>query len=712
VSPASTRARLRRLLSPRSIALVGVTEGSAWSQSLVANLRNLGFKGRLHMVNPRYQEQFGQPCHPAVSSIPEPVDSAYVMTGTSTAGAIVEDCARKGVRSVTLLTAGYKETGPDGAQLEADLVRFCDSHDMGLLGPNCLGFVNYARRAAGYALQMPAPLLPGSIAMVTQSGAMLLAINRLASVRAVGLSYAVSCGNEAMLSGVDILDFFVSDPSTKVVGALLEDIRDPAAFRAVAARALEAGKPIVMLKIGRTEAGVRSTRAHTGALASRDLVVDGLLRQTGVIRVDSLEELVETCALLDARGWPEGRRFAMVTVSGGACGILADLTRDTRIEIPDFSDKTKQALAEALPVFGTPQNPLDTTGVIVLQPGLLGRCVQIVNDDPGFDGMLVNSDPPRDPGANAATADERLRALAAALDSVDKFNCVVAATASELTPFAHEAARRHKLHFVNGFQLGVRALDGAVWYGEARRRWQRSRADAEGARRRRDVAGLNGRSGPLSEVESKRVVAAYGIPLPVERLARDADEAARLATEVGFPAVLKIQSPDLPHKTEAGGVRLGLRSAEEVRQAFDGVVEAARNYSRDARIEGVLLARQVEPVVELAAGIATDPEFGPVVIAGLGGVLVEVIRDASARVPPITKEDAREMLEELRASELLAGFRGRPPGDVDAAADALVSLGRLALDLRDRLLELDLNPLFVMPRGQGVLAGDALVILK
>jgi acyl-CoA synthetase (NDP forming) len=336
VSAATTRARLRHLLSPRSIALVGVTESSAWSQSLVVNLRNLGFSGRLHMVNPRYEVQFGEPCYPTVSAIPTTVDSAYVMTGTAAAASIVEDCARKGVRSVTLLTAGYKETGPEGARLEADLVSFCESHGIGLLGPNCLGFVNYARGTAGYALQMPAPLLPGSIAMVTQSGAMLLAINRLASVRAVGLSYAVSCGNEAMISGVDILDFFISDPSTRVVGALLEDIRDPAAFRAVAARALEAGKPIVMLKIGRSEAATRATRAHTGALASRDLVVDGLLRQAGVIRVDSLEELVETCALLDARGWPEGRRFAMVTVSGGACGILADLTQGTRIEIPDF----------------------------------------------------------------------------------------------------------------------------------------------------------------------------------------------------------------------------------------------------------------------------------------------------------------------------------------------------------------------------------------
>ncbi len=398
----------------------------------------------------------------------------------------------------------------------------------------------------------------------------------------------------------------------------------------------------------------------------------------------------------------------MVTTSGGACGIVSDLAGGTRVELPDFAPATKDRLRAVLPAFGTAQNPLDTTGVIVDQPELLAACLEAVVEEGTYDAFLVNSDPPREPGPTPDRVERRLAALAGALGRVP-FAALVATAAGDLTPYAREALLRHRLHFANGLGHGVRALDHAIEYGEMRARiLARPRLDA-GPRHPPPVA--QSLSGTLTEWESKRLLEAYGVETPAEWLARDAEEAAAAAGSIGFPVVLKVQSRDIPHKTEAGGVRVGLGSAGEVTAAFAEVVAAARAHAPRARIEGVLVARRVEPVAELIVGVQRDPLFGPVVVAGLGGVFVEVFRDVSLRLPPLVEEEALEMLRELRGFELLAGARGRPQADLQAAAAAISRVAVLALDLGPRLLALDVNPLFVLPEGQGALAGDALAIL-
>jgi acetate---CoA ligase (ADP-forming) len=708
VKVASTRrARIEAMLNPSSLALVGATESSAWSAALVANLQGHGYEGRLHLVNPRHSTQFGLPCHPTVSAIGEPVDCAYVMTPTDAVPGVIDDLAAAGAASAVLLTAGYRETGPAGAARELALVAQCERNGIVLQGPNCLGFINYQRGVAAHALPVPAPLIPGRIGLLTQSGALLLHLHRLAQNRAIGLSYLVSSGNEAMLDANDFIEHLLGDEGTAVVGALLEGFRDPQRFLAVAERALQLGKPLVVLKVGGSPAGARSALAHTGALAVEDRVIEAVFKQKGVVRVGSIEELVETSALLAEGPLPEGRRVAMLTASGGACGVLADLAQGTRLEVPDFGPATKGALAEILPGFGTPQNPLDTTGLIVQQMDLLPRSLAAIAADPAFDSILVVWDPPRDAGLDPQRTESRLAAVAEAVTSSPIPAFLTSYVAGELTGFGRDAVLRHQVRFANGMTLAVTALDAAAGYVETRRRLLTKGMPTP----RPPLADLPA-DGALSERDSLRLLARYGVPVPVERIARSPLEAARHAREAGFPVVVKVSSPDIPHKTEAGAVRLQLLTADEAATAYRDVLAAAALNAPGARIDGVLVTRQIFPVAELIAGIVVDPEFGPLVLVGLGGIFVEVLDDFALRMPPIDFDDAVDMLSELHGKAVLEGARGTPRADLHAAAAFLVRLGRVAVDLGGRLAAVDVNPLFVLADGEGVLAGDALVILK
>ena len=698
-------------LNPRSIALVGATEQSLWSAILVANFRNCGYTGEVHLVHPRRTEAFGQRCYPELGAIPGDVDHAYLMTGTSAALDVVEDCGRKGVRNVTMLTSGFRETGPGGEALEEALVGRCRELGIRLQGPNCLGFVNYHDQVPAYGLILAPPLEPGGIALLSQSGAMLLQFHRLGQARGIGLAYTVSIGNEAMLDAADFLDELLGRSEVRVLGALLEGIRNPDHFLDVADRALAAGKPLVVLKVGRGEATSRSVAAHTGSLVGADAVVDAAFRQHGVVRVRSLEELVETCGLLAVGGWPAGPRTAVITTSGGSCGMIADLAHGTRIEMPDFGDETKRRVADILPTFGTPQNPLDTTGVIIDQPDLLGQCIDAVVAEGGYDALLINSDAPRDPGPNPDLTERRIAALADALERAPLFTVLASSSSLDPAPYSRELMARHQLHFAGGLEMGVRTLHHAIGYGLARA-VATSRHTRSVARGREAPFMVEGWRGTVAELETKRILEEYGINPPAERLASDANQAVGIAAEIGFPIVLKVHSPDIAHRSDVGGVRVGLSDGAAVRAAWDEVLASVRWHRPDARIDGMLVAQQVEPVVELIVGLKMDEVFGPVVVAGAGGLFVEVLEDVALRLPPIDDDEAQSMLRELRIAPLMRGARGRPEGDVAAAARVLVQLGELALDLGPRLRALDINPLLMLREGQGALAADALLVLE
>jgi acetate---CoA ligase (ADP-forming) len=705
--------RIRRLLTPRSIALVGATENSFWSRTIVENLTKLGFAGEIYLVHPRQPRQFDRPCFPRVSAIPGPVDHAYVMTGIQHAMTVLHDCAEKGVPGVTMLTAGFKETDDTGARRQEELVEFCQEHGIALLGPNCLGFVNARLPVPAFALLMGERPIPGGVGVVLQSGALLNHVHRLAWTRNIGLSYLISSGNEAVLDSADFLSFLVEDPDTKVVGALIEGIHRPAAFAEVAEHALHRGKPIVVLKTGRSQAASRVAIAHTASLTGSDGVVDALFKQLGIIRVGTVEELVETLGFLQAYGWPNGRRAGVVTPSGGSCGVISDLCQGTAIELPDFGVATKQKIREILPEFATPQNPLDTTGVIVQDASLIPRTADVVASDADLDLLVVVQDPPRGPGPVPGRAEERVQLLATTLANSPKFACAVQTTASELTPYACELLAASNVFLANGLPHLVGSLDRAIRYGEFRRRalgrdrqlaLSRSLAGGPGsARQERRV---------LNEAEALALLRQYGIESAAHDIASSPDEAGRIATELGYPVVVKVLSASIPHKTDVGGVLVGLASEAAVRSGCQSIIENVHEKLPSASIEGFLVAEQITDAIEMIAGVSVDPQMGLAVVVGVGGIFAEALNDVTLRLPPFDEAEATRMIAELRGHRLLDGARGRPRADVPALAEVLVRLGNLALAERHRLVELDVNPLFVLPLGQGTKAADALAVMS
>jgi acyl-CoA synthetase (NDP forming) len=699
-------------LTPHSIALVGATENSFWSRTIVENLTNLGFTGEIYLVHPRQPRQFDRPCFPRVTAIPGPVDHAYVMTGTQHALTVLQDCAEKGVPGVTMLTAGFKETDDVGARRQAELVELCRERGIALLGPNCLGFVNALQPVPAFALLMGEPPIPGGVGVVLQSGALLYDVHQVAWTRNIGLSYLISSGNEAILDSADFLRFLVEDPATKVVGALIEGIRRPAAFAEVAERALELGKPIVVLKTGRSAAASRVAIAHTAALTGSDAVVDALFKQLGVLRVSSVEELVETLGFLQAYGWPSGRRAGVVTPSGGCCSVISDLCYGTSIELPDFGAETKQKIREILPEFGTPQNPLDTTGVIVLDASLIPRTAEVVASDPELDLLVVVQDPPRGPGPVPGRAEERVQLLATTLANSPKFACAVQRITSELTPYARRLFAEAGVFLANGLPQLVGSLDRAIRYGEHRRRFLERASQSRLSKALAEVAAPStGERKVLDEAEALTLLRRHAVDCVAYDVAANSDEAAAIADRLGYPVVVKVLSAEVPHKSDVGGVALGLTSEAAVRAACSAIAASVRERLPSARIDGFLVAEQVTDAIEMIAGISVDPMVGPVVMVGVGGIFAEALGDVSFRLPPFDEDEASRMLGELRGRRLLNGGRGRPRADVPALARALVKLGSLALAEQDRLVDLDVNPLFVLPWGHGTKAGDALLVL-
>jgi acyl-CoA synthetase (NDP forming) len=699
---------LSHLLAPRSIALVGASESSRWSRSIVDNLKLQGFPGPVYMVNPRHATEFGQVSYPSVAAIPDEVDLAYVMVPTAAAEAAAADCVAKGVRAVVMLTSGFAEMGEAGAAAQRRLTAYLAEHDVALCGPNCLGYVNANARVAAYALPMAEPSRPGPIGAVLQSGALLLPVLRAMQKREMGLGLLISSGNEAMLDATDYLAHMVEDPQITVLGALLEGIRRPRAFAAVADRALELGKPLVVLKMGRSEVGRRVALAHTGALAGSARFAEALLRRYGVVQVTTLEDLIETLGYLSAYGPPPGERIGLVASSGGTCGLASDLGSDLGLRFPAFAESTREQLRGVLPEFATIQNPLDVTGYVVIQADLATRATRAVAADPNVDVVVNVTAVPEAPGPAPQLVDQRMAEHAELARSTGRYVVFTSTQAGDLTPYGRELVRRHNLYVLGGVAAALRAIRASLDHTRARGRRRPVEAAQAAAK---PLPELPADGGPLDEAAAKRLLAAFGLAGPREALAESQQAAVALAREIGFPAVLKVVSPDLPHKTEAGAVALDLRSADEVAVAYDRILANARRHRADARIHGVLVAEQATDGIEMLAGVQVDPLFGPGLVVGLGGIFVEALGDSALRLLPVGRQEARAMVEELRAYAILQGVRGRPPADVEALVGALLALGELAQALGPRLRAIDVNPLLVRGAGRGVLALDALVEL-
>ena len=721
-----TPERLRAFFAPRSIALVGASDNSGWARFIVASCATAGFAGPLTAVHPRATGAFGLPVVPSLRDLVEPADLAFILTPVQAVEGVLDDMGAAGIPNAVVLASGYREVGEAGRTLEDALLDRAVANGVTMLGPNCLGFVNANRRSAPYALALPPPLIAGPVGVALQSGALASVVLAFAKAHAIGLSLLTSMGNEAMMTTADVLDYLVEDEATRVICLFLEEIGDPAGFARVAEKADRAGKPIVALKVGSSPAGQQAALAHTGSVAGDDAVVDAVLRQLNVIRVTSLEELLTTGAALGYSRWPRGRRMGVLTLSGGACDIIADAASARGVAIPDFSAGTEAAIAALLPPFASPHNPLDVTGFGVLA-NLSGKkgpltavdhALDIAVQDPNLDFVLfsgVTLPEARPPDEDTArTLETRVDWLAMRMGSAPIPIIPVGSTCVNLSDYARELLRKRGITFLGGLDLAMTALGHAL-------RWLENRGQVRApvpwrATAPRLAAAAAGpwsegpwSEGPWSEVRARQLLAEAGVPVVPGGLAGSADEAVEIAFRVGLPVALKICSAQITHKSDIGGVVLGLGSEAEVRAGYEKVRAAGQAVS-EASVDGVLVTPMRTGGTELLAGVTVDPAFGPVLAVGLGGIWVEVLNDTSLRLLPVDAAEVRRMLGELRGLPLLQGARGTAPASLDAVAGAIAALGEAALALDGSLRALEVNPLWV--NGDQVEALDVLVITE
>jgi acyl-CoA synthetase (NDP forming) len=703
--------RFERFFNPRSVAVIGASQDLASiSGQPIAHLRAKNYAGRILPVNPRYSEIAGLTCYPDVASLPEAPDVAVIAVAAKRVPDALSELGRKGCRFAVILSSGFAEAGEEGAQAQRRLAEIAREHGMEVIGPNCQGYMNisdgiHVGFGAPYGLTYPA----GKLSLTSQSGAFGNSIVMLASAEGVGFRHYVSTGNESVTTSLDFMEAMIDDPGTRVVAGYVEGFKDAHRVLGIGRRALAAGKPMLVWKVGVSEAGAKAAASHTANLGGASALYRAAFRQAGIIEVDDIGDLADCAKALLPGRVPRGNRLAIVTISGGAGIAMADRAAAGGVTLPALADGTVAALREVLPSFASVANPLDVTAALFNDGSLLRVTLERLAKDPNVDMIGL---------ALAAASGKLAEELANEVVRVSNETGVPIFVAWNADAQANAAA--YGILDAAGiprYASPVRCARGiaALWsFAAAQQRAAQTHGEEplvlnapQWSDALRDRAGAD-----LTEFESKRLLAAYGIPVTREELARDADDAVRLAASIGFPVVMKIQSPDIPHKTEAGGVRVGVRDESAVRAAFEEIVANARAHAAQAPIEGVLVQEMVSGGTELILGVNNDPLFGPAVMAGLGGVFAEVMKDVSFRLAPITRSEAESMLKELRGFALLDGARGRPKADVAAATDALLRLSALAIDLRESLAELDVNPLTVLPAGQGVRALDGLVKSK
>lgn len=715
----TTKSAIAAMLQPRSIAVVGATERLQYGGRFLNNLIAGGFKGRLYPVNPRRDHVFGLPCFSSITALPEAVDLAAIIIPSSGVMAALRECADRGVRSAVVIAAGFAELpGEEGQQLQAQMRQLARESGVRVCGPNCLGIANVAQSiwpCSAPSVDPEVVVGPGSIGLVSQSGASAFGpLMAVARDRQIGFRYVVSTGNEADLEASDFIDFMLDDPEVKVVALLAEGFRNGPKLIKVADRALELGKPIVVLKQGRSAVGAKAALTHTAALAGSDEVHSAAFKQQGMIRVDDYDELVETAAMFAKTRLPRGEGIGLVSHSGGISGAIGDKSGELGLSIPELTETTQRKIETILEGRGAATNPADITYhahretfPTILEAMLNDKVIDLLGIATAgkeemaqavIDTAKKTSKPVLFLWTGRIRDNSGLPMLQTSEIPVFYLPGGLAKGIRSLIDYSRVQRQRHERHF-HGESVSAR---------EARD--SKSKGITKSIELLRSLLDSTSHQ-PLDEHQGKQVLSLFGIPTSRESLCQTLDEGIRAASRVGYPIAVKAISPDIPHKTEAGVVRLGVRTDDELMAAWQEVLANARARAPRARIEGILIQEMVRGCVEVIAGITRDPQFGPVMVFGLGGVLVEAVSAVSRRLCPISPGDAWEMVAEVKGmDEILRGYRGRPAADRESLVDCLVRLSSFAASAGDLIAGLDINPLIVLPKGEGVKAVDALVI--
>lgn len=701
-----TGERLTSLFRPRSVALVGASDKSAFSMLAYRNLVDFGFGSRTYLVNRRGAETHGQPTVRSCAAIGEPVDVAYLMVPQAGMLEALDDAAAAGIRNACVLSSGYGEAGEAGRAAQAELAAHAEALGMVLLGPNHLGFANFTDRVP--VCSIPGlPKVAGPVALLSQSGASSSAMLDFATMVNVGLSYLVTLGNETMITAGHVLDFLVEDPGTRAVAVFMETVRDPDVFRRAARRAAEAGKAIVVLKAGSSALSARTAAAHTGALVGDDRVIDAVFADLGVIRVDSIEDMLITAGAAAALGRLERPGIGIVSISGGACDIVADRAEELGASLPELAAPTHDALAQTMPGYGTVQNPLDVTGAAVIDPTIFTRSIEAISKDPSIGVVgVINGVPWTDDG-RPYMGQMFVDAIGAGIRAAACPAVYINQVMQPITDYTRTVMEHGQVPYViPGLRQAVVALRNVAWWSGATPSTPAAPAGGQAAQAG-PVRAAAERHGRWSEDAARQLLSSAGISVVPARLVTTADDAVKAAADFGAPVSVKVVSPEILHKSDIGGVRLDVPADEEpIRDAFRAVTAAAAAVD-GAHVDGALISPMRSGGTELLVGVVRDQQWGLVLAVALGGIFVEVLQDSALAPLPVTAARAEKLLEKLRGRAVLHGTRGAGPADLGALAAVIARIGDLAVALGDDLESLEVNPLRV--DGATIEALDAVV---
>jgi acetate---CoA ligase (ADP-forming) len=698
-------ASIGKMLNPRSIAIVGATPRMQYGGRFLAAALKAKDHIRVYAVNPRYDEIMGEKSYPSVTDLPEAPDVVAIVVRWDQVLDLLQESHRKGAGSAIVISAGFAERGMDDRRdLQGKLGEFACASGMRISGPNCLGLANVKDDIWATSSSRGAEGLTGPIGLVCQSGATAFGPFLVRAVEnGIGFSYIISTGNEADLDFTDFARYLLDDPDTRVIAGFVEGFKRADKFLEVAKLAAERGKPIVLIKIGRSELGARAARSHTAAMTGADARYDAIFAQYGVIRVKDYDELLEIAHLLAHTPKPQVPGIAVVSHSGGISSLTADMCGQAGLDLPPLGPEARDGINGILKGFGWAANPADVTNLANSES--FPQIMEHMISDPRMGTLVVAS----------AGADSQAQQVVSQRDRTDK-GVVFLWTGSRDAAAGLPQLKKARIPIFYTPDKLARGLQSRLVY----HRWRERRlADGFGTAPPRSaaqdvaIAQALGLGHPtLSESESKQLLTAWGVASAREHRVDSAEDALAAAEQLGFPVVLKVDSPDILHKTEADVVRLNLGDAAQVRTAYAEILANAKAYAPQAQISGASVQEMVRDGVEVIVGVSYDPQLGPVLLFGSGGVMVEVYNDVALRRCPITRSESQAMIAEVKGARLLQGFRGRPAADLDALEDTLVRVSYLAMHLEGHLAELDINPLMVLPSGHGVKAVDALVVLR
>jgi acetyl coenzyme A synthetase (ADP forming)-like protein len=711
-----SRESLEALFAPKSVAVIGAsTKPDSLGRAVFKNILFHGYTGVVYPVNPKAKSILGVKAYPSVLDIPDEIDLAVIIVPAIAVANVLEECGRKGVRAAIVISAGFKEIGEEGAQRERELQQIAQRYGIALLGPNCLGIINTDPAVSLNATFAPGMPRQGNIAFISQSGALGVAALEYAQRQKIGLSKFISIGNKADLHENHLLDYLKDDPLSDVILLYVEDLEDPQGFHRLATEITsERPKkiPILAIKSGRTLEGAKAATSHTGALAGSDEVYDSIFMQSGVLRVETIEELFDYAIAFAQQPLPQSgdrvSKIAIVTNAGGA-GILAtDAAVRHGVQLAEFTEETVRKLRELLPPTVNVANPVDMTGEPNEQR--YETVVRTVLEDPNVAGVVVIAAP-----HILMSLENIARHIVRAVQEIHTekpvLACLMAVT--DARP-AIEILEEANIPHYSFPERAARALAAMARYREwvhRPRTEYRVFTDVQIEQARETIARAKrqGRS-LLLEPEAHDVLKAYGFPVLQYRFAKSEDEALHAAREIGYPVVLKIVSPDIAHKVDVGGVKLDIHSDAELRENYRQMLADVQKAKPDARIFGVFVQEFIKGGKETILGLKRDPLFGPLLMFGLGGIYVEALRDVTFRIAPIRELGVHRMIRQIRGFKILEGFRGEPPSDIDAIAECLARLSQLATQLEE-IVELDINPLVVFERGRGARVVDARIVV-